>query len=235
MKYLLIVFFAFIIVKLVAQEKDSIKIVIYDPFNANQTIDVKEDLKYDKNLIKWNIGLLARGAFEIDYERAIGDKFTIEVGVGVTYNDWMYFAINQMYDFSDATDKYKYGALFTAGLRFYPNSVVGFDGFYISLPFRYRNYLSTREITYYIDNGIYNNQEYTTTLNNNHKHTEFGFIIGSQTGNSWDVTLDYYFGIGISSLEKTYPVSNYNAPPVQMHSNSIKPVIYCGFRIGIPF
>ena len=235
MKHLLFISLLIYSLNLFSQEKDSIKIVVYDPFNADQTLDTKTDIKHDMNLVKWNIGMLARGTFEIDYERCIGDKFTIEAGVGVTYMDFMYTALFDIDNIGSGNSKYKYGPLFTADLKFYPNSVLGFDGFYISIPVRYRSYLSTQEVSYYIDNTFGNSQEFTKELENNHKHTEFGFVIGSQTGNDWDITFDYYLGIGIGKVVKTSPVNDHNTIPYQETTTSTKPCFYCGMKIGIPF
>ena len=219
-----------------SQGNDSIKIVVYDPFNPNQTVDTKKDIVHDKNLVKWNLGMLVRGAFEVDYERCLGDKLTFEIGAGITYCDFFYLFNDDLFDNGSGDIKYKYGPLFTADLRFYPRSVGDFDGLYVALPFRYRSYLSEETVTYHVDNG-FNSNEYTTVMDNNHKHTEIGFIVGTQTGNDWDLTFDYYFGVGLSTIERVYPYFDnaVSTAPIRETEKTSRPVIYFGFKMGIPF
>jgi hypothetical protein len=213
------------------QGNDSTKIVIYDPFNPNQTVDTKKDITYEKNQIKWNLGMLMRGAFEMDYERVLGDKFTIQAGAGITYLDLMYSVLRDIESIDMSNMKYKYGPLLTADMRFYPGSVADFDGFYVSLFYRYRKYNAIETVTSYIDN-----KTYSTEMTNSHQHSELGFMVGWQTGDYLDLVYDYYFGIGLSNITKVSPDrSNYNSLPFEKTEYLKRPVIFMGIRMGFPF
>ena len=222
--------FIFFSSQLFSQHTDTARVIVYDAFNSKQTVDVKKDGSYEKNIFKWNIGMLGRGAFEMDFERCISKKFTVEAGAGVTYIDLMgeAFAANSDFSFDNAT--LKYGPLLTCDLKFYPKTVFGFEGTYISVPFRIRNYYSTQKLSYYV-----NNIQVTNTFNRNRNHSEYGFIVGYQSGDYWDLTWDYFFGIGINSSNSSIPVYDDNDIPHQNSEHKVLPVIFFGFKMGFPF
>ncbi len=238
MKKLPILIFLLYSFNLFSQVKDSTKITVFDPFNATETVDIQKDIKYDKNIVKWNIGMICRGAFEMDYERSISDKFTFEFGAGITYRDLFYNLLTELEnDFSSENTKYKYGPLLSCGIRFYPQSVLGFDGLYISIPLRYRYYTADKTVTYN-NNSSGNYVDYTAVFKNNHEHFEAGFIIGRQTGNDWDLTFDSYIGIGINSVNSTKPiysdVGNFSIP-IQQSETISRPFLLLGVKVGLPF
>ncbi len=229
-----LIFFIFLMcsLNLFSQNNDSAKVIVYDPFNANQTIDPTNKV-YELNLIKWNIGMLGRGAFEIDFERCINDNFTFELGVGITYiditKDINILRVNDNFSFENTT--FKYGPLFMADLKFYPRKVIGFDGFYISVPIRYRSYFAEKKLTYHVDNN-----SVTEIFLNNSRHFEYGFIVGSQSGDYWDVTWDWFFGMGLNSSYSNSPVTDYNNnKPSQISEHQVRPVIFLGVKMGFAF
>jgi hypothetical protein len=240
MKNLLFVIFLIYTTNLFSQHTDSAKVIVYDPFNANQTVDVKKDLVHEKNIIKWNIGLLGRGAFEMDYERCITDKFTGEVGVGLTYLDFIREAFTNLNgattDFSFQNTTIKYGPLFTADIKFYPKSALGFEGLYISIPVRFRSYASARKITYEIPNPGGNYIETTSTFQDNSNYFEYGFIVGNQTNiYHGDVTWDYFFGVGLNAMSTNGPVLDVNHIPQQTRDQHTRPIFFLGIKMGFPF
>jgi hypothetical protein len=236
MKVIFIVLFVMGVLQSHSQVKDSTKITVYDPFNANETIDSQKDVVYEKNIVKWNMGMLLRGAFEMDYERCLSEKFTIEVGAGVTYMDFLYSVISDIDNYTREGVTSKYGYLLMGDIKFYPQDVLGFDGLYISVPIRYRTYYSDRQITYSIyDQTTGMTNSYSNVFKNNHEHLEYGFIVGRQTGNDWDITWDTYFGVGISSVNSNKPLDDNNGIPQQISEHRSKPFIFIGFKLGLPF
>lgn len=217
--------------QVMGQGNDTTKIIVYDAFNPTQTLDTKRDIQYEKNQIKWNLGMIMRGCFEMDYERVLSEKFTFEVGAGVTYVDLIYAVAGDLDNLGGGNVKYKYGPLVTADMRFYPRSVTDFDGFYISLMYRYRKYNAIETVGYQTNNINYNYE-----MKNNHAHSEFGFIVGSQSGDYFDLVYDYYFGVGISNITKVYPDrGDYNTPPTESTIESSRPMLYVGLKMGLPF
>lgn len=233
-KFILIIFLVYS-TNLFSQKTDTAKVIVYDAFNANQTVNLKKDLVYEKNIIKWNLSMLGRGAFEMDYERCISDKLTFEVGAGLTYIDFIREVSANSDDFTFENTKFKYGPLLTADLKFYPKTVLGFEGMYVSIPIRYRGYSSDKEITYNILNLYGIDQNVTSTFHNNAQHFEYGFIVGSQTGNYWDLTWDYFFGVGLNSMTLNQPVFDDNQVPSQVSEHRTRPIIFFGFKLGLPF
>ncbi|PKP22682.1 MAG: hypothetical protein CVU05_02905 [Bacteroidetes bacterium HGW-Bacteroidetes-21] len=233
-----LVFSLLIIPKAFSQGKDSTKIIVYDAFNTNTSIDSKEDIVYPENLVKWNIAMLARGAFEMDYERCLSDKFTVEVGAGITYFDPFYSIYSEISGFGYSTysgDRtLKYGPLFAGALRFYPDDVTGFEGLYVSIPLRYRAYVSDVEVTYTNSNNGVNNI-ITNTFKNNHSHFEYGFTVGYQSGNYYDLVWDYFIGVGINTNNSTFPAYDDNSIPFQYSEKKSKPTFFLGFKMGLPF
>jgi hypothetical protein len=230
MKKLLLIVLLLLAVRSFSQVKDTAKVTVYEPFSATQTVDMQKDIVYEKNMVKWNMGMLLRGAFEMDFEHCLTDKFTVEVGAGVTYVDLASYAVSNDADLDFENTTFKYGPVFAGDIKFYPHSAPGFEGMYFSIPVRIRDYYSEKKLTYNI-----NNISVTNTFNSDYKHFEFGFIVGNQSGDYWDVTWDYFFGIGINSTSSNTPVYSINDIPVQTTQNKVTPVIFCGFKLGFAF
>jgi hypothetical protein len=238
--YIFIIFLIYAVNVFSQHTTDSAKVIVYDPFNANQTVDMKNNVKHDKNIIKWNIGMLGRGAFEMDYERCLSDKFTFEFGAGITYIDFIEDVYSDISgnsnNFTSDNSNYKYGVLLTGDLKFYPKSVLGFEGLYVSIPLRFRNYISTENITYTPQNTNGSSQSFTGTFQNNQSHVEYGFIVGNQTGRYWgDIVWDYYFGVGFNAMTTNEPVSDANDIPQQVSDHHTRPIIFLGIKMGLPF
>lgn len=49
-------------------------------------------------MVKWNYALLGRGVFMANYERNLNEHFTLELGVGITYWDFIYMARYDAHD-----------------------------------------------------------------------------------------------------------------------------------------
>lgn len=148
-----------------AAQGSPIKVTIFSSDSAAKTQDVKETQNtpnFYKNLIKWNYTLLGRGMFLLNYERHLANNFTLEIGAGVTYSDFIfttfYEAKNDFHATTQAsnspggafvttrvvqtlgdnsTKKFGFGAEISP--RFYFDKDE-FQGFYLSPYMSYRKY-----------------------------------------------------------------------------------------------
>jgi hypothetical protein len=221
-------FFLFLIVsatKLFSQQKDSTKVIIYEPFKSGRTIDPKKDIKIDKNCLKWNWSLLARGVFAINYERLITHQLTYQLGVGLTYRDFMYELGQDGETYDDGYNvNVKIGPYVEGSLRFYP-SEGDLEGFYLSPYIRYRNYNVEKKME---DN--YYTAGYTMT--------DIGFNIGVQR-EVWytGIMVESYFGVAYRYREADQPYVDYGTTTVVVQDRTKKwiPAITLGFVIGVPF
>jgi hypothetical protein len=154
-----------------------------------------------QNMLKWNISLLGRGVFMLNYERSIGKNISIEIGAGITYSD---FIFTQYYDVG-SFKKQAYasninssgntvitslmktpfqGATKFAGYavelnpRYYFNKAE-FDGFYVSpfLSYSKYNYGVTVEEETGTSYSSFNSRSITDLY---YTFTDLGFKIGYQ-------------------------------------------------------
>jgi hypothetical protein len=184
------------------------------------------DGSYEKNCIKWNYGMLVRGAFVINYERLITDKFTFEVGAGITYRDFLsefsrstgYFSTN------DLKTETKIGCYFDGSFRYYFSEGL-FEGVYTSPFVRYRKY------------NITETQEDNYNLPAGYKFTECGLLFGFQEEKDYSgIWKDIYFGLGYRILE--IQDKNYSNETLKYYTESKKykyPAILFGVKLALPF
>jgi hypothetical protein len=179
-------------------------ITTYEPFGSTE--DIKNIASSDKNVIKWNASILSRGVFLLNYERAITDNFSLEVGAGVSYQDFLYGEsknINSetsslMINGQTINDKtISPGFALEISPRYYPQSN-DMDGFYFSPFARIREYNATITDPQFHNDSTKTYQTFKGTYNFGQLTTDYGLLIGYQT-EVWDwyqkFTVDYYFGV----------------------------------------
>ena len=98
----------------------------------------------EKNCFKWNWSVLTRGEFLLNYERYLGGNFTLELGLGITYEDFLFeatynstsgdFSINPNYGSPSP------GLGGEAGLRYYLTGYDNLEGLFIETTVSYRPY-----------------------------------------------------------------------------------------------
>lgn len=221
-----------------SQTVQSNSVVVFSEENT-QEIQISNESVF-KNVVKWNIGLLARGTFLFNYEREILDWFSLEGGLGVTYTDPLYFmgaemsdaSINGLYKYNE-TIQPKYGFAYSLRSRAYPAEIIDMCGFYVALGHHARYY--NADVT--IDGQTYDTKQ---------KATDVHFLCGWQDDSYFfdEMVFDFYFGVGIRNnhfeyVDYTYHSDGYNdflyETPSMMKASSSTPVFIAGFKLGYPF
>jgi len=201
-------------------QNSPIKITIYSHDSTRvinspgDTAKVVKGQEY-KNLLKWNYCLLGRGIFMINYERHLTNILTLEIGLGVTYSD---FIFTSFYDVVGSTNSYQTtttpsgntvttsllsspfenstkhsGMAFELTPRFYVNKDQ-FEGFYVSPYFSYRNYnysLTVQETDNTTGAYVVNSRSFD---NLNYSFIDVGGKIGYQYSPSERFSFRNYYG-----------------------------------------
>ena len=206
----------------------------------------KDSMRFmDKNSIKWNWSLLTRGVFLINYERYIGANFSVELGVGLTYRDFLFeftksLGGDTIKGFSGNTDASDFGsaspkACGEAGLRYYPGGYDNMEGVYLQGTISYRSY-SFPNSTY---QPVMGGNGYVPGYNFLDEQLKFGYV---SSGWASDITGEFYVGIGwrnatVNTYEDTEYVINYNMvrgyKPITLHLSY--PQLLLGFKLNYSF
>jgi len=224
-----ILIFAFTLVyslSVYSQKSDSSKVVVYEPFKSTESYDSEDVAAEYKNCLKWNMSLVGRGIFLINYERPLIDKLTIEAGIGLTYRDYIFELIRDEITYTPYGDDnitVETGLAFELGPKFYPNGYSNFDGVYFQPLYRYRSY------------KVFTDNDYDI----GYKSTDASFIFGYQYESwNWDITWDLYFGIAMCKTNyKAYEDDDYSYSYTGkiIDETAKRPILLCGFKIGVPF
>jgi hypothetical protein len=241
-----------------------IKITIYgaDSTGKTQHVENTNSSKSDaglKNLLKWNYTLLGRGAFVLNYERHIANKFTFEFGGGITYSDFIfttYYEIGSMYRRGYTPVNSSNGSSQHLLLNPFENSIKGtgfaietspkmyfekdeFEGFYVSpyLAFRKYNYSVTAE-----DRGAFGMGNVTRNFDLSYTHSDFGFKLGYQYyfSDIENLYYDFYFGLTyrkatVNTLMVTEDQSQYSTTHTPYTQQFGYPAILFGAKLGLAF
>lgn len=209
-----------------SQDSTNAIIVKKDVFETKSLI--KENIKIDKNVLKWNIYMLGRGAFIINYERMITSQFTIETGLGLTYRDFiledklLHFSSNSdgeekgskyVHEFFGIETKINLGYSIEVAPRFYPKDG-DFEGYYISTPIRFRQY------------NIENKYDFS------YNTLDFGFVLGYQYEQWGEILSDYYIGVGY----RTNHYSKFDTNNLQtVATKESYPCLFLGYKLGFSY
>ncbi len=195
--------------------------VTYSKVEYNRTM---EDNKIF-NLIKANPLLILAGDIPIYYERRIGDRLGIEVGIGPTLTDYFTSLV-----FDENIDGFKtvVGYSFSSGLHLFTSKhYKGLEDLYFSPEFRIRKYYS--ELINY--GGI----EISPGIDQSRTLIDFQIKIGLISYWSDNVSAEYYCGIGIRNriINKADVQSTSNYLTITMKkSQDLIPCISAGVKIG---
>jgi hypothetical protein len=176
----------------------------------------------EKNIVSWNISMLARGALLFEYERKVNDYLNILGGAGITYYNPITEFMNFVSDNNKSGETYKVGYVFEGGLKYFPKEMDGWDGFFIAPIYRYRHYVKS------FDNG-------GTNLNLNTNSNDFLFVFGWQYELWSEIVTSTYLGVGYSrGSRQTFEHSNSNTYEL-VTSKTNASLITLGFTLGVPF
>jgi len=87
--------------------------------------------------------LILNGEIPVYYERRIGDHLSIELGLGITHQDYLYQGLQEEF-YSDEDRETQYGYSMALGLKFFPSKyTMAIDEMYFGPDIRYKNYNTT--------------------------------------------------------------------------------------------
>jgi hypothetical protein len=212
------------------------KVTVYDAFKVTDSINTNDGIKLDQNCIKWNLSLLGRGSFTLNYEHSINQHLTIEIDGGLTYRDFIYEGLSILseeedYGLYDQTMTPSISYMAGINLRFYPKDG-DLEGLYFSPLVRYRNYKIDTKISF--DN-------FSSTYPAGYKMTDLGFVFGYQFESWWfDAIYDNYFGISYSYIQSytLSEVTDSQGDIISYSNNAVTkktPMILIGTKIGFSF
>lgn len=218
-------------ISLFSQDTAQVKITTYQPY-ITTTIDPVNDRKIFKNNIKWNISMLGRGAFLINYERLITKKISLESGISLNYRDYIlegdWQDNNYFFPPENKEAKAKIGIGFEFAPRFYPKEG-NLEGLYISPAIRYRSYNVS------VINPRLSGNTFEGEYDVSYQTTDLAFIIGSQ----WEsfileCTAEYYFGVGYR--QNAYKKVTEDSGIIEFEDKTeMYPCILFGFKLGVNF
>jgi hypothetical protein len=196
----------------------------------------KKNADNPKNIIKINPFEALDGAFPIYYERVLSDKFSVEVGVGLTATSAFTNEISAgLFDSKDYDGFYKgkTGLMFKLGARYYAGrGDYAPEGTYFALEYQAKNF---KFDAYPFINGSRTSSgpyQETTVSNTDLVRLLFGY----QTDSSSNFVWDYFLGIGWRkhTVNGWYVDENTSVPALGEQS-SYKPVLLLGIKMGIRF
>jgi len=160
----------------------------------------------EKNKISINPLGVAIGDYPLYYERLFGNVFSVEIGVGVTYQNYLrgftdFQQSSTNYNNSTFTRSYQLGNTYSISPKVYLNDDC-FEGSYLAFCYRHRLYKD--EVTAY----------QTTPLNEpmkeSYKINSFTFNYGYVYHLGKGFMLDYYIGIGARTVTASEVKEDYN-------------------------
>jgi hypothetical protein len=175
------------------------QIKVYDSYQPS-----KGTQSLNRNKISINpLGVLI-GDYPLYYERMFGNTFSLEVAAGLTYQNY----IGNVLDFSnnnssvnDNSKSYKIGTTYSISPKVYLDDD-GFEGSYLALCYRHRYYAN--------DISNYQGATLPSVMHENKKINSFTFNYGYLFNIGKGFILDYYVGIGISTVTSSTVVAEYN-------------------------
>lgn len=210
-----------------------VKVRVFDGTTPEEEETKKQNIHNDKNFISINPYLLGRGAFTIGYERALHEKHSLSIDIGLTYRDYVYELVtNDDFYVSDDNATARVGRYLQVAYKFYPKGVDDFDGgFYFSPQAILRNYNVSEDIEEFIGTTYV-----TTTVDRSYSMKEFALKFGYCT-ESWlfdDMISDVYFGIGSREV-KSMQSEDYANPTLVTEVIERRPAVYFGVKFGFVF
>lgn len=182
--------------------------ITYSTFSSK-----KEKVEYTR-LLKINPILFLVGDMPIYFEQKLTDVFALELGVGVTYFDYLgstYSLFEENYDLFDYDIYPKFGYSFRTNIKYYPSFIL--DEWYFGAGYQYKKYFAELRN---IDSGDWYTEEKTIS--------DIRIMVGYVYYFSDQVFADLYGTMGFRN--KTIGLTGSPATKYQM------PNIGFGIKIG---
>ena len=213
--------------------KPRAKVLLYRERMAAQfdTVDVV------KNALKLNPLLFLRGEIPLYYERALSNRLSAQLGVGMTWRNYINFNLD-----ADEVDDFGQGTKIIAklsyhiGARYYFSDDLEPQGTYMELEFAHLDFF--KDISRKDSTGQFTGEP---PLHDKRTYDDLRLLFGHQSlsaTSNWLV--DFYGGIGLRSRRMDIVVETLDLSAGQfMYSSKvvddIVPVIFLGFRVGLGF
>ncbi len=189
-----------------------------------------------KNVLKANPLLFFRGEVPLYYERALSSRLSAEVGLGITYRN--YINLTFAGDHPDADDfgagtKIKSYPSIRVGFRYYLTPDLEPQGSYLHLEFAYLHY--GKEITEKDSLG----QLSERTNLDERIYNDFRLYYGHQVlSGSSNWLYDFYAGVGLRSRAMTIVQETFNPTTDQWtyevdQVNDVVPAFFLGVKVGL--
>ena len=209
------------------------KVVLYKDRLAAQfdTVDCV------KNVFKINPLLFFRGEIPLYYERALTPKLSIELGIGVTYRN--YLALSFVGDDADdfgAGTKIIPRLSFHIAPRFYFQDDLEPQGFYLQPEFAHLQY--SKEISLKMDTtGVFTGESLLDERTYDDLRLLAGYQILSGSSN-WMV--DFYGGLAVRSRNMVVVKENHDVTAetytyTVTETSDVIPAIFLGVKFGVGF
>lgn len=210
------------------------QIKVYDSYQPSKGASFGQ-----KNKISFNpLGLLI-GDYPLYYERMFGNTFSVEIGVGVTYENYAgnLFRYGVLDNSADGfTRSYTLGNTYSISPKVYFEDDE-FEGSYLAFCYRHRMYKS--------DATEYAGTAFASPIKESAKLNSFTFNYGYVFTLGKGFILDYYLGLGlrfadiaeaqeIETSSNTYPYSTTTTYEA-VHEKKVSPTGVMGFKLGYTF
>lgn len=183
--------------------------------------------KEETNVIKFNLPeLITSGDYSLYYEKALFNKLSAEIGLGLTFGDkWGDFASDIFYYTSKEQDKI--GLSFGAALRFYPSEL--FEDFYVAAEYKYRKYRWDREVVELTPDYFQIKRKIDESRRHSIARLNFGYIFFLTD----QLSLDSHLGLGVNLVQEVY--YNKETSMIIKNKSNLKPRVNLGLKIGYLF
>ena len=185
--------------------------------------------------IKINPILLVFGDIPIYFEQKLAKKLTGEVGLGLTYKNYLGDLFDQLEMESIVKTENETGYSFSGALRYYPSAYDALEGYYFAPEIRHRVY-NMRALE--CENTKINVKQSKT-------YTDFKLTFGYAEFVDDNILFDLYCGIGLGNryyknevsgetIYRSYPEEDETIISVNDRSKTV-PVFSCGIKFGFAF
>lgn len=211
--------------------QDTGRIIHFRSFDSD-TISTEATRRPLLNSVKFNLSLVPRGLFLINYERQLSGSLSLEAGLGVVVaSDFMYVwssGFRDEFGENTAFDRIPDLSLaYEIGFKLFPSGDGFLEEFYVNPVFSYR--------TYRFSINSPSGEEISGTEGYN--FSDFSLRFGIQT-EMWflDVYADWYVGVGYRMGQTHDLVYNNTTETYSIDTEELRlPQFLVGVKIALPF
>jgi hypothetical protein len=212
----------------------SSQVKVYTPSPSGKA---KEDNSY-KWVVKTDLFGYVSGEFPVAFEYKLGQKFSVEASAGFTYafypNESLFGSENG--DGSSADTKAALGSAFRGAFKFYPSSDYdAIEGWFFGLQAFTKT--TNREYDVQSNYGSDSSSSGFDGKKDTKSKTGLSLIIGKQLFQDSNIAFEYFIGIGMASVNRSYYINEYDYNTNTTYNtlketNEVVPNFQLGLKIG---